>query len=109
MIAKPLLAQWKGSRPSGAELTLLGLLRKIWATARNTPYAIGMMKHRITFNWNMEESGSCWHVSGSRGWRERTQGCFDITIQFFQNSAQNCRRNSPVIFLMLPVKGSSKP
>ena len=67
-------------------LTKLGLFRKIWATAKKIPYAMGRIKHRRMFNYINVSSAKI--VMASR----LTNECFGSTIQFFHTRARNWRQ-----------------
>ena len=64
-------------------LTKLGLFRKIWATAKKIPYAMGRMKHRRMFSYIDVSSAKM--VMASR----LTNECFESTIQSFHIRARN--------------------
>lgn len=66
--------------------TKLGLLRKVWATAKKIPYATGRMKYRRMFNYKNVSSAEIVMVS------RLTNGCFESTIQFFHIRARNWRQ-----------------
>ena len=67
-------------------LTKLGLFRKIWATAKKIPYAMGRMKHRRMFDYIDVSSAKI--VMASRLANE----CFESTIQFFHTRGRNWRQ-----------------
>jgi hypothetical protein len=66
--------------------TKLGLFRKIWATAKKIPYAMGRMKHRRMFNYRNVSSAKT--VMASR----LTNECFESTMKFFRTRARNWRQ-----------------
>ena len=67
-------------------LTKLGLFRKIWATAKKMPYAMGRMKHRRMFNYINVSSAKIVITS------TLTNECFESAIQFFHTRARNWRQ-----------------
>lgn len=57
-----------------------------------------MMKHRRMLSYGQDARQlSQGLLDDSVHWSRRTHGCFDITIQFFQNRTANCLKKRPAM------------